>query len=110
MPFSYSIAYGLIAGLLTYTTLNGLTYIIKLVSFGRIVPADEDSKEYWSYKLRDGDVPWFMRVAQGHRRFWDAESLHKSAYDSPDRDSGSLVHRREKEPQDDVIELRRASN
>ncbi|KAJ9604296.1 hypothetical protein H2200_011130 [Cladophialophora chaetospira] len=48
MPFSYSIAYGLIAGLMTYVALNGLTYVIKLISFGRILPADEDLKEYWS--------------------------------------------------------------
>ena len=33
-----------------YTTLNGLTYIIKLISFGGIVPVDEDYKEYWTCK------------------------------------------------------------
>jgi hypothetical protein len=33
-----------------YITLNGLTYIIKLISFGGIVPVDEDYKEYWTCK------------------------------------------------------------
>ena len=70
MPFSYSIAYGLIAGLMTYAVLNGMTYLTKLVSRGRIVPADEDEREYWTWKPR-GQVPWFMRLARGDERFWE---------------------------------------
>jgi hypothetical protein len=50
IPFGYSAAYGLIAGLMTYTALNGLIYITKLVSGGRIVPEDEDHREYWTSK------------------------------------------------------------
>jgi hypothetical protein len=38
------------SGIMTYTAINGLAYIIKLVSFGRIVPVDEDYKEYWTCK------------------------------------------------------------
>ena len=48
IPFSYSIAYGLIAGVMTYIVLNTLTWLVKLLSGGRILPGDEDSKEYWS--------------------------------------------------------------
>lgn len=33
---------------MTYIVLNTLTYILKLVSFGRIVPVDEDYREYWT--------------------------------------------------------------
>jgi hypothetical protein len=68
---------------LTYTTLNGLTYIIKLISFGGIVPVDEDYKEYWTCKHpstdkpHDSRVPWFIRMARGHRHFWDPESEHE---------------------------------
>ena len=51
IPFGYSAAYGLIAGLMTYTALNGLIYITKLVSGGRIVPDDGDHREYWTSKL-----------------------------------------------------------
>ncbi|KAK6528899.1 hypothetical protein TWF694_004128 [Orbilia ellipsospora] len=72
MPFSYSIAYGLIAGLLCYTVLNGSAYILKLVSGGRITPADEDLKEYWTYKLPHGaSSPWFIRAIRGEKRFWE---------------------------------------
>jgi AGZA family xanthine/uracil permease-like MFS transporter len=50
IPFGYSAAYGLIAGLMTYTALNGLVYLTKLVSGGRVVPDDEDHREYWTSK------------------------------------------------------------
>lgn len=50
IPFGYSAAYGLIAGLMVYTGLNGMIYITKLVSRGRIVPDDEDHREYWTSK------------------------------------------------------------
>jgi AGZA family xanthine/uracil permease-like MFS transporter len=50
IPFGYSAAYGLIAGLMVYTALNGLIYMTKLVSRGRIVPDDEDHREYWTSK------------------------------------------------------------
>lgn len=48
IPFSYSAAYGLIAGLMIYATLNGMAYLTEVVSGGRIVPDDADSREYWS--------------------------------------------------------------
>ncbi|KAK6534550.1 hypothetical protein TWF281_005864 [Arthrobotrys megalospora] len=73
MPFSYSIAYGLIAGLLCYTVLNGAAFILKLISGGRIKPADEDLKEYWTYKLpENASKPWFIRALNGEKRFWES--------------------------------------
>lgn len=71
MPFSYSIAYGLIAGILSYTVINGFTWFVKLVTFGKIVPADEDLKEYWTYKLPENAAsPWFIRAIKGEKKFW----------------------------------------
>jgi hypothetical protein len=35
---------------MTYAVLNTLAAIIKFVSFGKIVPVDEDMKEYWTCK------------------------------------------------------------
>jgi len=52
IPFGYSAAYGLIAGLMVYTALNGMVYITELVSGGHIVPDDEDHREYWTSKCR----------------------------------------------------------
>lgn len=51
IPFGYSAAYGLIAGLLVYTALNGMIALTKLVSGGYIVPDDEDHREYWTGKF-----------------------------------------------------------
>lgn len=50
MPFSYSIAYGLVAGIMSYAILNSVTWAIGFVSRGRILPPDYDDKEYWSCK------------------------------------------------------------
>lgn len=65
MPLTYSVAYGLIAGIFTYTVLNGLLFLTKKVSYGRIQPPDADSAEYWTYKPSDDHPPWFIRAAKG---------------------------------------------
>jgi AGZA family xanthine/uracil permease-like MFS transporter len=68
MPFTYSVAYGLIAGLFTYTILNGLIFITRKLSglCGReIEPPNADAAEYWTYKPGGTSAPWFIRAAQG---------------------------------------------
>ncbi|KAI1314786.1 hypothetical protein EDD11_001714 [Mortierella claussenii] len=47
MPLSYSIAYGLIAGVGSYAAINGTVYVLELISGGRITPEDKDLKEPW---------------------------------------------------------------
>ncbi len=51
IPFSYSIAYGLIAGILCYTIINSAIGLITLISRNQIMPPDYDNKEYWSSKF-----------------------------------------------------------
>jgi len=81
MPFTYSIAYGLIVGIISYTILNTLAWILTKASGGRIVPHDYEQKDYWTYKVRGGLLPgWVKRAAKGKRDFWrdweqDAEEL-----------------------------------
>ncbi|KAH8656059.1 xanthine/uracil permease family protein-like protein [Tricladium varicosporioides] len=65
MPLTYSVAYGLIAGLFTYTGLNGLIYLTGKITGGRIEPPDNEQAEYWTWKLSEGQAPWFIRAAQG---------------------------------------------
>ncbi|KAI5458424.1 permease family-domain-containing protein [Mariannaea sp. PMI_226] len=50
IPFSYSVAYGLIAGLFVYAVLNGMVKIVIWISRGRWEPSEYDLKEYWSLK------------------------------------------------------------
>jgi len=113
MAFSYSIAYGLIAGIMTYTVLNTLTYLIKLASFGRIVPVDEDHREYWTYKPNDSRPLWFIRLARGHRNFWDPDYASPSqsqralspAFGAADQNSRIAVGNA-KYPETHVVEVR----
>jgi AGZA family xanthine/uracil permease-like MFS transporter len=81
MPFTYSIAYGLITGIVTYIILNVGAWLIAKASGGRIMPHDYEHKDYWTYKVRGGLLPgWVKRLFQGKRDFWrewdfDAEEL-----------------------------------
>ncbi|KAF2276066.1 uncharacterized protein EI97DRAFT_467315 [Westerdykella ornata] len=62
IPFGYSAAYGLIAGLMTYTALNGSIWVTKIVTRGYLVPDDEDNREYWSIKPH-AKLPWFITAS-----------------------------------------------
>jgi AGZA family xanthine/uracil permease-like MFS transporter len=96
MPFSYSVAYGLIAGLLTYAVLNGMIWITRIVSMGYIIPDDEEYKEYWTWKP-SGTLPWFIRAIQDPKSVFHggdvdhnireiAHSEHSSFEDMKDRE------------------------
>ncbi|RCI13897.1 hypothetical protein L249_8200 [Ophiocordyceps polyrhachis-furcata BCC 54312] len=71
IPFSYSVAYGLIAGLFVYAVLNGLVGLVVLISGGRIEPREYELKEYWTWK-GGGRPPWFVRAIDAHRKRRDA--------------------------------------
>lgn len=74
MPFTYSIAYGLIAGIMSYILLNVGVWIIERVSGEKIKPRDEKYKEFWTYKLPGGVFPgWLRRAAKGKKDFWRAD-------------------------------------
>ncbi|KAG7118202.1 hypothetical protein HYQ44_005345 [Verticillium longisporum] len=65
IPFSYSVAYGLIAGVFVYAVLNGLIALTVYISGRRLEPRDYDSKEYWSWKgYGMGKPPWFVRAVR----------------------------------------------
>lgn len=86
MPFTYSIAYGLIAGVLSYILLNTTVWLIEVVSGGRIRPENKDFKEPWSYKISGGILPrWVVRLFRGKRDWW-------REYDDYDSDLSSTIH------------------
>jgi len=96
MPFTYSIAYGLITGIVTYTILNTGAWIIMKVSGGRVVPDDYEQKDPWTYKIRGGILPgWLKRLCHGKKDFWrewdyDSEELgsRDSYVKNGERESG----------------------
>lgn len=74
MPFTYSIAYGLISGIITYMIINTFVWLVEVASGGRIVPADKEFKEPWTWKIQGGLLPgWIMRLARGKKDFWRAD-------------------------------------
>ncbi|CAD6448855.1 c6baf8e1-2afa-419e-8a48-4b87c7667de8 [Sclerotinia trifoliorum] len=71
MPFTYSIAYGLIAGIISYLIINTTIWAVEKISGGRIVPFDKEFKEPWSYKIKGGILPaWVVRASHGKKDFW----------------------------------------
>lgn len=88
MPFTYSIAYGLIAGIFTYIILNGTAYVLRKASGGRITPHDYDNADGWSYKVKGGILPgWLKRAARGKKDFW--REHEEVEYVEEDKRSGS---------------------
>lgn len=74
MPFTYSIAYGLIAGILSYITLNSIAWALEKVSGGRIVPPNKAESDPWSWKVPGGFFPpWMKRAARGQKDFWRSD-------------------------------------
>ncbi|KAI5924640.1 xanthine/uracil permease family protein-like protein [Camillea tinctor] len=60
MPFSYSVAYGLIAGMMVYIALNTMVWIVVQCSNGRIIPANWYEKEVYNWGMGKKDVPSWM--------------------------------------------------
>ncbi|EMD85089.1 hypothetical protein COCC4DRAFT_66668 [Bipolaris maydis ATCC 48331] len=73
MPFSFSLAYGLIAGIITYAGINSATWFLGAISGGRFLPPDYDDKEYWSLATDYHSQPWVVRAIKGDRHFWKDE-------------------------------------
>lgn len=76
MPFTYSIADGLIAGICVYILINSLVWIIEKASGGRIVPPNKADKDPWTWRIPGGVLPpWLTRLASGKKDFWREEHV-----------------------------------
>ncbi|KAI0172368.1 permease family-domain-containing protein [Hypoxylon sp. FL1284] len=85
MPFTYSIANGLIGGICLYITLNGVVWLIEKASGGRIVPPNKAEKDPWTWRIRGGVLPpWMKRLFKGKTDFWhDDTPITESTSDVP---------------------------
>ncbi|KAG6037823.1 hypothetical protein E4U41_004712 [Claviceps citrina] len=81
MPFTYSIANGLIGSIVSYIIINGTVWAIKTVSKGRLVPANMDEQENWTWRVRGGGLlpPWLVRLGSGRKEFWKEEEEERMA-------------------------------
>jgi AGZA family xanthine/uracil permease-like MFS transporter len=67
---------------MSYTTVNLLLYVTRIVSRGTIEAEGEEFKEYWSYKPT-GPAPWFIRMVQDPRNvFHEKEYGSRASKDS----------------------------
>jgi len=91
MPFTYSIAYGLIAGIFTYIFLNGIPWAVEKVSGGRIKPPGKEEAEGWTWRVEGGLVPgWIRRALQGKKDFWRPyDEVHGVETGKEERESSS---------------------
>ncbi|KAB8297665.1 hypothetical protein EYC80_001473 [Monilinia laxa] len=98
MPFTYSIAYGLIAGIISYMVINTAIWALEKISGGRIVPFDKEFKEPWTYKIKGGIIPaWVVRASKGQKDFWHEEppinTSSPGSFSTPDdADKSRLGH------------------
>lgn len=100
MPFTYSIAYGLIAGICSYILINTTVFLLEKVSGGRVVPPNKDEKDHWTWHIPGGILPpWVRRLSRGKKMFWvsddemDGEAVERKSENSEG------VHDAEKSPE-----------
>ena len=93
MPFSYSVAYGLMAGLFVYIVLNSLIWAVMRVTGGSVEPREYDLKEYWTWKPA-GKKPAAFRLFTRDSYWGDKESLHEDddGFIFPDENHGQPLH------------------
>jgi len=61
-PLSYNIAYGVIAGIVSYTMLNSVPWVLRKVSNGKISPSTYDSAEPWVVPPGGITPPWIKKL------------------------------------------------
>ncbi|KAI8887960.1 hypothetical protein K501DRAFT_283059 [Backusella circina FSU 941] len=61
MPFTYSIAYGVIGGVMSYVIINGFVFIVDRLSGGRIHPDYSQREDWWTAALSRPFLPTWCR-------------------------------------------------
>ncbi|KAI8337573.1 permease family-domain-containing protein [Chlamydoabsidia padenii] len=65
MPFTYSIAYGVIGGIVSYIVINGFVYLVDKLSGGRIQPDYSMREDWWTAVFSRSFVPHWMKYVKG---------------------------------------------
>lgn len=64
IPLTYNIAYGVIAGIISFVLINGIAWLLRKVSGERLAPPNYDASEPWV--IPPGSiVPTWMRFVAG---------------------------------------------
>ncbi|KAJ3758029.1 permease family-domain-containing protein [Lentinula raphanica] len=62
IPLSYNIAYGLIAGILSYVAINFIPWVIRKLSNERTVPPNYDASEEWTIPPGSIFPLWILQI------------------------------------------------
>ncbi|KAI9163692.1 nucleoside transporter [Paramyrothecium foliicola] len=86
MPFTYSIADGLIGGICSYILINTLVFVLRKATGGRLVPANFVEKDPWTWRIPGGFFPpWTVRLFSGKKDFWRED--HPTVQETPAQES-----------------------
>ena len=88
IPLTYNIAYGVIAGILSYVLLNGGAWVLRKISGGRIVPPNYEMAETWVIPP-GGIVPTWIKVVTGRGRRTNDVPMEERERESPSLDERS---------------------
>ncbi|KIP04430.1 hypothetical protein PHLGIDRAFT_129527 [Phlebiopsis gigantea 11061_1 CR5-6] len=77
IPLTYNIAYGVIAGIISFILINGVAWLLRKITNDRLVPPNFDAAEPWV--IPPGSiVPTWMRWVGGHVGLvHDQQQLHE---------------------------------
>ncbi|CAO3632338.1 unnamed protein product [Cunninghamella blakesleeana] len=85
MPLTYSIAYGVIGGILSYIIINGFVYLVDIASGGRVRPDYSQREDWWTDVFSRSFIPHWMRYIYG-KMTGNPISWHEDEYDFEDDD------------------------
>ncbi|KAI8358575.1 permease family-domain-containing protein [Blakeslea trispora] len=68
MPFTYSIAYGVIGGIVSYIIINGVVFIVDRITGGRVHPDYSTRENWWTAVLSRSFVPLWLRYVMAKIR------------------------------------------
>lgn len=68
MPFTYSIAYGVIGGIVSYVLINGFAYLLDKISRGRVHPDYSLREEWWIAAFSRPMTPLWIRYLMAKSR------------------------------------------
>ncbi|PFH49531.1 hypothetical protein AMATHDRAFT_62986 [Amanita thiersii Skay4041] len=99
IPLTYNIAYGVIAGVLSYVLLNGIPLILRKVTGGRIVPPNYEEAEEWVVPPGSIMPLWILKLL-GRRPDEEkvedigsgSEASHESRHVSTEKDVTTAQH------------------
>jgi AGZA family xanthine/uracil permease-like MFS transporter len=89
IPLTYNIAYGVIAGVISYMILNGVPLALKKISGGRIVPPDIEAAEAWVIPPGGITPPWINKLIKMKNKHFLPKEDDNVPSDSNEKESPS---------------------